>query len=77
MVFTAVERRRIQRSSLTENDVIVATAHDFPALIENILHVLPDTKTVAWVLGTSPNEKLWLEDVRKELAPYTSRLSFI
>jgi hypothetical protein len=34
MVFTAVEQRRIQRSTLTENDAIVATAHDFPALIE-------------------------------------------
>jgi len=77
MVFTAVEQRRIQRSSLTENDAVVATAHNFPALIENILHVLPDTKTVAWVLGASPGEKLWLEDVRKELAPYADRLSFI
>jgi signal transduction histidine kinase len=77
MVFTAVEQRRIQRSSLTENDAIVATAHNFRALIENILHVLPNTKTVAWVLGASPGEKLWLEDVRKELAPYADRLSFI
>jgi signal transduction histidine kinase len=77
MVFTAVEQRRIQRSSLTENDAVVATAHDFPALIENILHVLPDTKTIAWVLGASPGEKLWLEDVRKELAPFADRLSFI
>ena len=48
-----------------------------PALIENILHVLPNTKTVACVLGTSPGEKLWLEDVRKELAPFADRLSFI
>jgi len=48
-----------------------------PALIENILHVLPNTKTVAWVLGASPGEKLWLEDVRKELAPFADRLSFI
>jgi signal transduction histidine kinase len=77
MVFTAVEQRRIQRSDLTENDAVVATAHNFPALIDNILRVLPNTKTVAWVLGASPGEKLWLEDVRKELAPYADRLSFI
>jgi signal transduction histidine kinase len=77
MVFTAVEQRRIERSSLTENDVVIATAQDLPALIENILHVLPDTKTVAWVLGASPGEKLWLEDVRKDLAPFADRLSFI
>jgi signal transduction histidine kinase len=77
MVFTAVERRRIDRSSLTENDVVVATVQDLPALVENILHVLPDTKTVAWVLGASPGEKLWLEHVRKDLAPFADRLSFI
>jgi signal transduction histidine kinase/ABC-type uncharacterized transport system substrate-binding protein len=77
MVFTAVEQRRIQRSNLTENDAVVATAHNFPALIDNILQVLPNTKTVAWVLGASPGEKLWLEDVRKELAPYADRLSFV
>jgi signal transduction histidine kinase len=77
MVFTAVERRRIDRSSLTENDVVVATVQNLPALIENILHVLPNTKTVAWVLGASPGEKRWLEDVRKDLAPFADRLSFI
>ncbi len=77
MVFTAVAQRRIQRSSLTENDTVVAHAHDFPAVIENILHVLPDTKTVAVVNGNSPSERLWLEDLRKEFAPFAGRLSFI
>ena len=77
MVFTAVERRRIQRSSLTENDTVVAIAQNFPAIIENILHVLPDTKTVAVVIGNSPNERFWLEVLRKELASFADRLSFI
>ena len=54
MVFTAVEQRRIQCSSLTENDAVVAIAQNYPAVIENILHVLPDTKTVAVVIGNSP-----------------------
>jgi len=77
MVLTVVEQRRIQRSSLTENDTVVALAINFPAVIENILHVLPDTKTVALVIGNSPVERLWLEDLRKEFAPFADRLSFI
>ena len=77
MVFTAVERRRIQYSSLTDNDAVVAIAQNYPAIIENILHVLPDTKTVAVVIGNSPNEDFWLEVLRKELAPFADRLSFI
>jgi signal transduction histidine kinase len=77
MVFTAVEQRRIQRSSLTENDTVVAIAQNFPAIIENIRHVLPDTTTVAVVIGNSPLERLWLETLRKEFAPFADRLSFI
>jgi signal transduction histidine kinase len=76
-LFTAVERRRIQHSSLTENDTIVAIAQNFPAIIENILHVLPDTKTVAVVIGNSPLERLWLEVLRNEFAPFAERISFI
>ena len=77
VLFTSVEQRRIQVSSLTENDTVVAIAQNFPAIIENILHVLPNTKTVAVVIGNSPLEKLWLEVLRKEFAPFAGRLSFI
>ena len=77
MIFTAVEQRRVQLSSLTENDTVVAIAHDLPAIIANIQQLLPDTKTVAVVNGDSPGEKFWTEDIRKEFAPFTDRLSFI
>src|SRR5262249_12949621 len=59
MVFTAVERRRVQYSDLSENDVVVALVHDYPAVFENILRVLPDTKTVAVVNGKSSLEQFW------------------
>jgi signal transduction histidine kinase len=74
MVFTAVEQRRVQYEKLTENDTVVAVAHDFPAAFDNILRVLPLTKTIAVVNGTSPNEKFWLGELRRELAPLTGRV---
>ena len=74
MVLTAVEQRRIKSEKLTENDTVVAVAHDFPAAFENILSVLPLTKTIAVVNGTSPNEKFWLEEMRRELAPLAGRV---
>ena len=77
MVFTAVEQRRVQHSILTPNDTVVAIAQNYPAIIKNILRVLPDTKTVAVVTGNSPNERFWLEVLRKEFAPFADRLSFI
>src|SRR3954468_4036249 len=76
MVFTAVEQRRIQYSILTENDAVVAVQNDFAAFIENILRVLPDTKTIAVVNGGSPLEQYWLEEMRRELKPFEDRLTF-
>ena len=74
MVFTAVEQRRVQYDKLTENDTVVAVAHDFPAAFDNILRVLPLTKTIAVVNGASPNETFWQEVMRRELAPLAGRV---
>ena len=74
MVFTAVEQRRVQYEKLTENDAVVAVTHDFPAAFDNILRVLPLTKTIAIVNGVSPNEKFWLGEMRRELEPLTGRV---
>jgi signal transduction histidine kinase len=74
MVFTAVEQRRVQYEKLTESDTVVAVAHDFPAAFDNILRVLPLTKTIAVVNGVSPNEKFWLGEMRRELAPLAGRV---
>jgi ABC-type uncharacterized transport system substrate-binding protein len=76
MVFTAMEQRRIEVSALTEDDTVVAMTHDFAAFIESILRVLPDTKNVTVVNGNSPNERFWLEEIRRELMPLESRVAF-
>ena len=74
MLFTAVEQRRVQYDKLTENDTVAAVAHDYPAAFENILRVLPRTKTIAIVNGTSPNETFWLGEMRRELSPLIGRV---
>jgi hypothetical protein len=76
MVFTAVEQRRVRYFTLTANDTVVAIAHSFPAVFENILRVLPDTKTVAVVNGNSPIEKFWLEEIRREARRFVNRITF-
>lgn len=74
MLFTAVEARRVQYDKLTNYDTVVAVQHDFPAVFENILHVLPETRTIAIVNGASPNETFWLGELRRELAPFNGRV---
>ncbi len=74
MVFTAVEQRRVQYSSLTANDAVVAVRINYLAAVENILQVLPNTENVMVVVGTSPIEKFWKEAIGKELEPLADRI---
>jgi signal transduction histidine kinase/ABC-type uncharacterized transport system substrate-binding protein len=76
MVFTAVEQRRIQYTNLTTYDTVVAVKHDLPAVIENILRLLPNTKAVTVINGTSPLEQFWLAEMRKEFKQFERRIDF-
>jgi hypothetical protein len=65
MVLTAVEQRRVQYSRLTANDAVVAVRINYLAALQNILQVLPNTKEVLVVVGTSPIEKFWKDAIAK------------
>src|SRR6478609_3669777 len=75
MVFTAVDERRVQLSVLSDNDSVVAVRIGYRAALENILRVLPDTKNVTVVVGTSPIEKFWKNEIAKEAEPLTNRVA--
>lgn len=74
MLITAVEQRRVQFSNLTENDTVVAVKHDFRFLFESFLRIAPETRIVAVVNGSSPNELFWQNEMRRELAPLEHRV---
>src|SRR5438093_3282668 len=73
MVLTAVEQRLVNRTDLTDNDTVIAVHNDFPAFFDSILRVLPDTRTIAGVIGASPLGKFWPEEVRKEVMLFKTR----
>jgi signal transduction histidine kinase len=74
MMFTAVEARRVRYDKLTEYDMVAAAAHNFPAAIQTILEVQPETKLIAVVNGASPNEAFWQGVLERELAPFSGRV---
>jgi signal transduction histidine kinase len=76
-VFMGVDERRVPQGTLTKNDSSVVIANDFPLLVENILKVLPNTTNIAVVIGNSPNEQYWLEQLRSDLKPFENRVAFI
>lgn len=77
MLLTVVDQRRVRYSVLTANDAVVAVSINYLAALENILRVLPDTKTVAVVVGSSPIEKYWKEEIGNEWKPLANRLSLV
>jgi signal transduction histidine kinase len=74
-VLTAVDERRVQFSALSEHDAVVAVRIDYLRAIENILQVLPDTENVTVVVGTSPIEQFWKEEIAKAVKPLENRVS--
>src|SRR4051794_37806954 len=76
MLFTAIERRRVDFDKLTEYDAVVAASNDDYAFFENILHVLPLTTTIAIVIGASPSETWWRNEVAKSTALFADRVKF-
>jgi signal transduction histidine kinase len=77
MVLTAVEQRLVNRTDLTDNDTIIAVHNDFLAFFDSILQILPGTQTIAVVIGASPLEKFWLEEVKKEVKTIENRVAFV
>src|SRR4051812_1412231 len=61
LLLTAASQRRVEMDNLTENDAVVGVRNDHRAALENILRVLPLTKTIKIVSGTSPIET-WLQN---------------
>src|SRR4051794_1760651 len=74
MLFTAVEARRVEYDKLTQDDTVVAVAHDFPSSFEHILRVLPRTTMIAVVNGASANENFWQGELERETAPLRGRV---
>ena len=44
---------------LSEQDAVAGVRFDQVALFENILRLLPETKTIAMIIGNSPPERFW------------------
>jgi signal transduction histidine kinase len=76
MLFTALEQRRASFADLTANETAVASSIDWTGLIENILRVLPETNHLVIVIGNSPIEKYWADQLRDELRPLARRVTF-
>jgi len=53
MLLAGVDQRFVQNGAMSPNDTAVTVDHEPKRVVENILRVLPGTKTVFVVVGAS------------------------
>ncbi|MEW9837859.1 sensor histidine kinase [Mesorhizobium marinum] len=68
-LLAAVNVRRVDPSMLSAKDAVVGTLVENVPLFENILRLLPQTETIAVIIGNSPPEQYWVKEVQRQLRP--------
>jgi signal transduction histidine kinase len=76
MVIAGVDRRFVENGTFTDNETTVATEHDPALMIDEILRLLPGTRTVMVVIGASQVEQFWLQQMQREFRRFGERLQF-
>ncbi len=71
----SVDKRLLTGTNL-ENATAAGIDLDLPAIIENILQVLPRTSRVEVIAGNSPLEKYWIKQFQREYLRFTKRIRF-
>ena len=74
LLVTGLDRRRLETVRLPATDRAVTVTLDFPAVARTILELMPETSTLALVLGGSQLEQFWGKAIERELAPLGDRL---
>lgn len=74
MLLAGVDRRFVK--DLSDHDAAVAVDHEPERLVENILTVLPDTKTIFVIVGASHLAKAWLAEMKPAFRRFESRVTF-
>ncbi len=76
VVIYGLDERFVAKSELRPGDALIAIHFDLPALVSNVLQLLPDTQLIAVVLGDTPNERVWVPEYRQQFAQFENRVRF-
>ena len=77
MLLAAVSPKRIHPSMLSEQDAIAGVEFDPIVLFDNILRLLPETKTIALINGNSPNERAMVAEMPLLLGPVLQKVDLL
>jgi len=77
LMMTAVDTRVVPRAALRPGDAVVATRIDVRRTFDALLRLLPDTGSIAVVLGTTPLERYWHQQLQQDTAFLAGRVDFV
>jgi signal transduction histidine kinase len=77
ILLTAQEARVVSPSVLKRGDGMVASKLDLKRAFEHIVQVLPDTTTIAVVLGDTPLERFWRKELEREASVLAGKVRFV
>ena len=73
MLFAGADRRHLQAEALTPADSAVAIQLDLGGAFAGMLQLFPEADEVVVVLGASPNERFWAQEIKREFEPLADR----
>jgi PAS domain S-box-containing protein len=76
MLLAGVDRRFVRSDAITANDTALAVDHEPVRLVENILSVLPDTRTIFVMVAASHLDETWLQEMKSAFRPFERRVTF-
>jgi signal transduction histidine kinase len=77
LLLAATDARFIRNDRLTADETAVSVLNDPARMLQSMLDLIPDLKTVVVVVGASQPEQFWLHEVQEEFRRFEARLQFI
>ncbi len=77
VLFAATEVRFLRDTPLADDETSVPVSIDYTALVDDILRLLPETRTLFMVNGSGPLGRFWHEELERNFERYRGRLTFI
>ena len=77
VLLAAMDQRWVEGRTLAVNETAVAAVMDPSQVIEDVLRLLPGTTSIFVVIGASPIESFWRNEVGRRFQPFENRLKFV
>ena len=77
LLLASIDQRYLGDAPLAENEAAVAVLHDFAGIVDGILQVLPQTRTVFMVVGSGVIGQFWRHRLEEQLSRFHPRLTFV